>query len=248
LVDDLAGVLARARASGVKKVITVGTDPEDAKAAIKLAEENEGMWAVIGIHPHKGNEFATVETIRGMVGHPKVVGIGETGMDYHYEFADRENQRKLFGAHLELAREVKLPVVVHCREAFEDVLGMVREAGEGIRGVVHCFSGGEEQARQFLEMGWYISFSGTVTFKRSDELRRAARYVGMDRILVETDCPYLSPEPVRKMKTNEPANVLYTAKLLAEMFGVSLEEFAAAVGRNAGSIFNFGLEEKRKIF
>ncbi|MFA5864521.1 MAG: TatD family hydrolase [Phycisphaerae bacterium] len=237
LAEQLELVLARAKACGVSTVITIGTDPDDSRAAVALADKIPSISAAIGIHPHAADKYSNVDQIKPLLGHPKIIGIGETGLDYHYQLADRVNQQRLFHSHLELAHETQLPVIVHCREAFDDTLDILQSVKSGLRGVFHCFSGSQEQARQVLDLGWFISFSGTVTFKNAQDLRRTAKFIGVDHILIETDCPFLSPEPVRKNRTNEPANVLYTAKLLAELFNLSLEEFSRFVRQNAVKLF-----------
>jgi TatD DNase family protein len=241
LIDTLDLVLARARANGVSTIITIGTDPETSRATVALAEKNDGLYAVLGIHPHSANTFQNAEDLKSLLGHPKVLALGETGLDYHYQFADRANQQRLFQAHLELAHQVNLPVIVHCREAFDDCLAILKTAGKGLRGAVHCFSGDEAQARQILDLGWLISFSGTLTFKNAENLRRTAKFIGTDHLLVETDCPYLSPEPVRKNRTNEPANVLYVAQTLAGIFNLSLEQISQPLWDNAVKLFGKAL-------
>lgn len=237
LAEELGLVLARARAAGVSPIFTVGTRPEDNQAAVAMAEQYEDVFAIIGLHPHEADTFADAQSLKPLLTHPKVLALGETGLDYHYTFATRENQRRLFQAHLELAAAVNRPVVVHCREAFDDCLAILKSAPAGLRGVFHCFSGDESQARKVLDLGWLISFSGTVTFKTAHDLRRVARFVGLEHILTETDCPFLSPEPVRKNRTNEPANILHIATRLADLFGRPLEEFARPVRENAARLF-----------
>jgi len=237
LESQLEMVLARARAAGVNRILTVGTDPEDNEAVLAMADQHAELCAIVGIHAHEADKFQGVESLKPLLSHPKVVGLGETGLDYHYTFAQRDNQRRNFEAHLELGQATNLPVVVHCREAFDDVLGILRSAGPGVRGVVHCFSGGVAETRAVLDLGWYISFSGTVTFKSAETLRAAAKFVGLDRLLIETDCPFLSPEPVRKNKVNEPANVLHTATRLAELRGMKLNDFGEKVFENAIELF-----------
>ena len=168
----------------------------------------------------------------------RVVALGEMGLDYHYDFSDRASQRRVFAEQLELAEEMGLPAVVHCREAFEDVLGIWRERGREDGGVVfHCFSGGCDEARAVLDGGGWISFTGTITFRNAGELQEVARYVPLERILLETDCPYLSPEPKRNVKPNEPALLVHTAEKLAELRGVPVEEIAQATVANSRSFF-----------
>jgi len=237
LADNPELILARARAAEVAAVVTVGTSPDDSHSAIGLAEKFDNVFAVIGIHPHEADKFENLELLRELTNHPKVLALGETGLDYHYQFAQRVNQQRLFQTHLELAHQVNLPVVVHCREAFEDVLRIIKSAPADIRGAFHCFSGDVDQARQVLDMGWFISFSGTVTFKNADKLRQSAKFVGLDRLLIETDCPYLSPEPVRKIKINEPSHLVHTARALAELFGLAPEAFAEHIRPNATRLF-----------
>jgi TatD DNase family protein len=237
LSDTLDLVLARARACGVATIITIGTDPENSRATVDLAEKHEGLFAVPGIHPHAADKFQNVDDLKPLLGRPKVLALGETGLDYHYQFADRPNQRQLFEAHLDLARQADLPVVVHCREAFDDCLAILHAAGSGLRGVFHCFSGDETQARKVLDLGWLISFSGTVTFKNAQPLRQTAKFIGPDHILTETDCPYLSPEPVRKNRTNEPANVIHIAQTLADIFNLTLDHLAPIILNNAKKLF-----------
>jgi TatD DNase family protein len=237
LAVNLDQILARAREGGVVKIVTVGAGPDDCRAALSLAERYDHIFAVIGIHPHLADDFQSLDSLRPMLEHPKLLALGETGLDYYYDFGDRQNQRNLFQAHLELARETDLPVVVHCRDAFDDTLAILRSAPRGIRGVFHCFAGDPDQAAQVLELGWFISFAGTVTFKNADNLRQTARTVPLDRLVVETDSPYLSPEPVRKIRLNEPAHVLHTAKLIADLRKLSLDEFARRTCDNAIKLF-----------
>ncbi len=237
LIDTLDLVLARARACGVSTIITVGTDPENSRATVALAEKEDGLFAILGIHPHAADKFQTLDELKPLLARPKVLALGETGLDYHYQFADRANQRRLFEAHLDLARQVNLPVVVHCREAFDDVFAILHAAGRDLRGVFHCFSGDEAQAKRILDLGWFISFSGTVTFKNALNLRQAAKFIGPDHLLTETDCPYLSPEPVRKNRTNEPANVIHIAQTLADIFNQPLDQLAPLILNNAKKVF-----------
>jgi TatD DNase family protein len=239
LSDTLDLVLARARTCGVATIVTVGTDPENSRATLALAEKHPGLFAILGIHPHAADKFQNVDELKPLLGRPngKILALGETGLDYHYQFADRPNQQRLFQAHLELARQADLPVVVHCREAFDDCLAILHAAGPGLRGVFHCFSGNDSQARQILDLGWLISFSGTLTFKNAQNLRQTAKYIGPGRLLTETDCPYLSPEPVRKNRTNEPANVIHIAQTLADIFNLPLDQLAELILNNAKKLF-----------
>ncbi len=237
LIDTLDQVLARARACNVSTILTIGTDPENSRAAVALTEKYDYLYAGLGIHPHAADTYQNVDLLKPLLNQAKVLALGETGLDYHYQLANRAKQQQLFQAHLELAHQAGLPVIVHCREAFDDVFAILKSAGRDLRGVFHCFSGNELQARQVLDMGWLISFSGTITFKNAQNLRQTAKFIGLDHLLIETDCPYLSPEPVRKNRINEPANVLHIAKTLAETFHVSLEEISQPVLDNAKKLF-----------
>jgi TatD DNase family protein len=226
-------VVERARAAGVTTIVCIGTDPEDSRTALSLAERFPGVYATAGVHPHAAVR-ATEEAfaaIRELAAHPRVVALGETGLDYHYDFSPRDVQRASFARHLEMAAETGLPVVVHAREADDDVRAMIREHAGRAVGVLHCFAGTRLMLDDALAAGWYVSFSGLVTFKKYDgaELVRA---VPDERILVETDTPYLAPVPFRG-KPNEPAHVRFTAARAAEMRGVDADAFAAQTSRNA---------------
>lgn len=237
---DRDQLVPRARAAGVTRIVTVGTDPAGSRRACDLAAANDGVWAVIGYHPHEADRYAADEelaALRHLAHAPKVVAIGETGLDYAKKFASVENQKKLFRRHLRLAAEMKLPVVIHCRDAHDDVRAIVREElPPPVRGVIHCFSGNARDAEAYLEMGFLLSIAGPVTFTNANGLRGAIRGVPMDRLLVETDCPYLTPVPYRG-KRNEPAYVRHTAEAVAALFGVPLETFAEASTRAAVELF-----------
>lgn len=240
LAEDVPGVIERSRAAGVTGWITVGTSLEDSRRAIELAGTCETMHAAVGIHPHeaKDGDAAALAELKRLAGQEKVVAIGETGLDFHYNFSKQPDQARVFAAHLEIARETGLPVVIHSRNAFDETVEILDRSGGGLKGVVfHCFSGSAEQAQQLLDRGYYLSFTGVVTFKNAEATREAARAVPLDRLMVETDAPYMSPEPMRKQKPNEPALMVYTAKLLADLKGVSLDNLAQATTRNAGEFF-----------
>jgi TatD DNase family protein len=241
LADDVPGVVERSRAAGVTGWITVGTSLEDSRRAIELAGCYENMYATAGIHPHeaKDADADTLEELRRLARSEKVVAIGETGLDYHYNFSKQPDQKRVFAAHLEIAKDSGLPVVVHSRNAFEETLEILDHDGHGLKGVVfHCFSGSPEQARQLLERGYYVSFTGVVTFRNADVARAAAKVVPLDRLMIETDSPYMSPEPLRKQKPNEPALMVHTARFLADLKGVPLDDLAHATTRTAVEFFH----------
>lgn len=240
LAADVPGVVERSRAAGVTGWITVGTTLEDSRKAVELTGRYESLYAAIGIHPHeaKDADAAALAQLKDLAKQDKVVAIGETGLDYHYNFSKQPDQQRVFAAHLEIARELGLPVVIHSRNAFDETVKILDEAGTGLKGIVfHCFSGSAEQAKQLLERGYYLSFTGVVTFKNAESTRAAARVVPLDRLMVETDAPYMSPEPVRKQKPNEPALMVHTARLLADLKDVSPEDLAVATTRNAAAFF-----------
>ncbi len=237
LIQDVEGVLERAAAAGVGTVVCVATDADDSAVVAGLAERFPSVWATAGIHPHAAATFSdeTIGRVRTLLAHPRVVAVGETGLDYHYDFSPREVQRASFARHLELGRETGLPVVVHAREADEDLIALLRSEGEGTTGVLHSFSSSAELLRAGLDLGWYASFSGMVTFKKYDAAD-LLRLVPADRLLVETDAPYLAPVPHRG-KTNEPAFVAHTAARVAELRGEDPQEVVARTTENARRLF-----------
>ena len=231
--DDLPGVLARARSAGVGEMVTVGTDPDDARRARELAAAEEGVWCTAGLHPHRASHFSAgvMAELEDVLAAPEAVAVGETGLDFHYDTSPREAQRESFRAHLELAERTGLPVVVHSREADDETAELVREFAGRVRGVLHCFTGGDGLLAAGLEADWYVSFSGIATFGSWDGDDRVRR-VPADRLLVETDSPYLAPVPERGQR-NEPAFVVHTCRAVAEMRGDPAADVAAATRRNA---------------
>lgn len=240
LSADVPGVIERSRAAGVVGWITVGTHLEDSRKAIELAGQYESMYATVGIHPHDAQtaDSRALEELKGLARGDKVVAIGETGLDFHYNFSKQPDQKRVFEAHLQIAREVGLPVVIHSRNAFDETMEILDRCGGGLKGVVfHCFSGSAEQARMVLDRGYLVSFTGVVTFKNAEVTRQAAQIVPLDHLMIETDCPYMSPEPVRSQKPNEPALMAHTAQFLARLKGMSLDDLAKATSRNAVGFF-----------
>ena len=233
LAGEVEAVLARAAAAGVEAVVTIGTDVADSRAALDLALRFDALRATAGIHPHAASsaDEAALAEVRELAAHPRVVAIGETGLDYHYDLSPRDAQRAAFVRHLEMAAELRLPVVVHSRQADGDLGAMVREHGPSVAGVLHSFAGGRPLMEAALEAGWYVSFSGMITFRRY-EGADLVRAVPADRLLVETDSPYLAPVPYRG-KRNEPAYVAAVAARAAELRGEPLEELRERTARNA---------------
>lgn len=240
------GVMRRAREAGVKAVVCVGGEVPRNRLIMGLVREYEELYAALGIHPH----WATAHTldeegwIREQCKHERVVAIGEVGLDYHYDYSPRGRQREVFGAYLALAREEKKPVIIHSREAFEDTVGIVREHAP-VEGVVHCFSYGEREAEVLLELGLHISFCGQITFPKCEELRAVARRVPLERLLLETDCPFLAPVPHRGER-NEPAHVALIAAKHAEIRGCRIEEVVEATTKNAEKLFGITVNGGRR--
>lgn len=237
LAGDVAGVLARAHAAGVLAVVTIGTTLDGSERAAALAAEHATVRASVGIHPHSAEQAtpAALSRLEELAGEPDVVAIGETGLDYHYDNAPRDAQREAFAAQLDLGRRLDLPVVVHAREADDDVIALLREAGPGTRGVLHCFSGARPLLDAALELGWNVSFAGMITFP-SYTAADLLRAVPLDRLLVETDSPYLTPVPHRG-KRNEPAHVVHVARRAAELRGEDFDQLAAATLRNTRDFY-----------
>lgn len=252
LAPQIDDVLERASAAGVTRVITISETPLDARAALNLMAARPAIVLVAGIHPHNAGKCGRDELDALTALHSgenvtaqlqeRIVGVGETGLDFHYDFAPRDRQEQVFRFQLELAVAVGRSVVIHAREAEQRVCDILADyptlAG---RVVFHCYSGDQETAARILDMGFWLSFTGVVTFKNADAVRAVARDVPAERIMIETDAPYLSPVPVRKIRPNEPAFVAHTARHLAEVRGVSFEEFAATTTANAQRFF--GLPE-----
>jgi TatD DNase family protein len=238
---DRAAVVARAHEAGIEEMIAIGTTAPTSAICARLASEYAGVYAAVGMQPNYIAECAPGdwERVVELVGQPGVVAIGETGLDRHWDFTPFEQQQDYFDRHIRLSQELGLPFVVHMRDCDEDILVMLREAhARGpLAGVMHSFTGSQAMANECLAMGLSISFAGMVTYKKSDALRAIAATIPTDRILIETDSPYLAPEPVRKIKRNEPAHVRHTAACLAEVRGVTLEDFAAQSTANARRLF-----------
>ena len=241
LATDVDDVVIRARSAGVGHMLTIGTKITKFDGVLAMAERFPNVSCSVGIHPHEaGVEPAMdVEKLTALAKHPKVVAFGETGLDFYYEHSPRADQERSFRVHIDAAREAGLPVIVHTRDADPETAKILQEemARGPFTGVIHCFSSGPEFAAQALDLGFYISFSGIVTFKKAEALRDVAKTVPLDRILVETDSPYLAPMPHRG-KTNEPAFVTHTAAMVAGLKGVTREELAAKTTENFFRLFS----------
>ena len=231
---DREQVIERARAAGVERMMAIGTGngPPDLEVGIRLAETYPFLFATVGVHPHDASK-ATEETftrLRDLARHSKVRAIGEIGLDYHYDFSPREVQREVFARQIAIAAEAGKPIVIHTREAWMDTVAMLRAGWQG-SGIMHCFTGDAQQAREALDLGFHLAFGGVLTFPKGESVREAARITPEERLLLETDCPYLAPVPMRG-KRNEPAYMIETARRLAEVRNTSLEEIAAQTTRN----------------
>ena len=242
--DDLDAVLGRARAAGVRGMVTIGTDRETNRAVTALARRVPDVWATVGIHPHDAGEAAEgdFEEMERFAGEePKVVGFGEMGLDFFRDLSPREAQDEVFRRQIDIARRARKPIIVHCRDAHAQTLAILGEerAGE-TGGVMHCFSGDVEIARRCLDLGLYISLAGPVTYKNARALPEVARFVPGDRLVIETDCPYLPPTPHRG-KRNEPAFVALTAARIAELRGADPEALCDALTANAAKLFGITL-------
>jgi TatD DNase family protein len=246
---DREEVVARARGAGVRAILNVGTgDPHGGtlERAVDVAEKFEGVYAAVGVHPHDARLYDDAaerrlhDILRRGVG--RIVALGEIGLDFHYDNSPRDVQREVFARQLRLARELSLPVIIHSREADAETVEVLRAeySGAGRGGVMHCFGGSERMAREVLELGFHISFAGNVTFKKAENLREVARTVPTERLLVETDCPFLAPVPLRGRR-NEPAYVVETARLVAGLRGVEPEELGRTTSENFARLFGVEL-------
>ncbi|MBA4372902.1 MAG: radical SAM protein [Thermodesulfovibrio sp.] len=238
--EDRDEMIRRARAAGIGTMITIGSDLEATAKAVTLAENDGSIFASVGVHPHEAKlvDADALNKLKEWTSHPKVVAIGETGLDYHYDHSPRDLQRDIFRKHLELAAETGLPAIIHCREAWDDTIRILKESGNS-RGVMHCFSGDRKMAAEVISLGYHISVAGPVTFKKAVDLKEVARLVPDEYLLLETDSPYLAPEPCRG-KRNEPAFLLHTARYIAGLRGISLEDLARITTLNARRLFSIG--------
>jgi TatD DNase family protein len=235
-------VIERANNAGVKFIIVPGTDLATSKKAIDLAEKYESVYAAVGVHPHDTKEWKDtfIDTLEEFSKHPKVVAIGEIGLDYYYDFAPKEIQLVAFKAQIELALKVNLPIIVHNRESNEDVMNIIRELKDsGLRGQFHCFAGSIDDAKELTGTGHLVSFTGNITFKKADNIREILKSVSLDKLLLETDSPFMTPVPYRG-KRNEPANVLLVAEKIAEIYNVGLEDVSRITNYNAHKLFGIG--------
>jgi TatD DNase family protein len=228
-------VLARAAEAGVDRVVTIGTDIEDDQAAIELCRLRPQIRCAIGVHPNYCADLNLddLPKLRELQKHPSVVALGEMGLDYHYHRAPRDRQKHVFVRQLEIAEELQRPVVIHCREAVDDTLSIMKTFPRLPAAVFHCFTGTRDEAQKILEAGYLLGFTGVITFAKNEELREIVKMTPVDRLLVETDAPYLTPEPVRKIKTNEPAFVAHTARVAAQVKGLAYQEFDRIATENA---------------
>jgi TatD DNase family protein len=237
--EDRDAVIQRAWDAGVRKILTIGNGagPDQMGCGIPIAESRDWIYTSVGVHPHDAIkvEERHYSLIEELAVHPKILGIGETGLDYYYNNSPRDIQREVFRRQLMLANKLNLPVIIHTRDADEDTVALLRETGAS-RGVIHCFTSGEKLADFALESGFYISFSGIITFPKAEILAAIARRIPVDRILVETDCPYLAPVPHRG-KRNEPAFVGDTARFLAEVRHISIDELTVHASANFHTVF-----------
>ncbi len=239
--DDRAEVLARARAAGVKRLVVIGAvgEPASAERAVALAETDPDIWATVATHPHDVAQMTDAwwAIHERLARHPRVVAIGETGLDYYYDHSPRDVQQAAFARFLDLARAADKPVVCHIRDAHEDARAILRAGRAADLGcVIHCFTGTPDDARAYAEMGCYVSFSGIVTYKTAQPLRDAVPLVPRDRLMIETDCPYLAPVPKRGRR-NEPAFVVHTAEVVAREAGMSYEELAEVTTASACRVY-----------
>lgn len=235
-------MLQRAAEAEVGRLVTIGTDLETSRRAIELASSNSMVWATVGVHPHDADGFdeSAESEIERLAGEPRVVAVGEVGLDYYRNVSSQEGQRTAFTTQVLIAKQVGKPLVIHVRDAYRDVLELLLGIGPPERLVFHCFSGGRDDVHDALELGGYISFAGNVSYKNAEPLREAARSVPLERLLVETDSPYLAPLPYRG-KPNEPAYITEVGRALANAIGKPVEDIADATSRNAAEVFGLPL-------
>lgn len=239
-LEDLTAVLKRAGEAGVESIVSISSSLSSSENTLHIARGNDNIYAALGVHPHNAKDAdpEVLKRIDAMLDDPKVVAVGESGLDYFYMNSDKEEQIKSLTEHLVLGKKHDLPIVIHVRDADSDLEDVLKNEDVSSKtGVIHCFTGDYEQAKKYLDLGFYISFSGIATFKKSEEIREAAKNIPEDRILIETDSPYLAPVPHRG-KPNEPSYVLHVAETIADVRGVPLEKLAALTRTNTERLFN----------
>ena len=247
--EDRAEVIQRARDKGVDYILNIGCDIESSIRSIELAERYDFIYGTAGVHPHdvKNIDGHTYDDLRGLLAHPKMVALGEIGLDFYKNYSPKDQQKEHFRKQVELARELKKPIIVHSREASEDTISILSDYfpknSSARSGIFHCFSGNQELADRALEMGFYISFSGSVTFKKSDELRAVTKTIPADRLFIETDCPFLAPAPMRG-KRNEPSYIIHTAQLVADLRGLNIKDVQRTTALNFFELFGIGKDAK----
>lgn len=230
--------LARARKAGVRGFLVPGTKLDDADEVVALAARHGDVWAAVGFHPHEAKDFDddAEAKVDALLAGERVIAVGEIGLDYHYDHSPRDVQRNVLVRQLALARKHRLPAIIHNRESTDDVIEILSRDGDGVRGVLHSFTESYEAASRLIDLGWYISFSGILTFRNADALRSVAKKLPADRVLIETDTPYLAPVPHRG-RTNEPAFVTHVAQTIADLWLLPLDEVAEATTRNFEDLF-----------
>lgn len=237
--EDLAEVIERAKSEQVTDIVVVGFDRDTIKRAMELTDQYEMIYAAVGWHPVDAIDMTDedLEWIRELASHPKVVAIGEMGLDYHWDKSPKDIQKEVFRRQIRLAKEVKLPIIIHNRDATEDVVTILQEENASeIGGIMHCFTGSYEVAKQCMDMNFYLSFGGPVTFKNAKKPKEVVKEIPIDRLLIETDCPYLTPHPFRG-KRNEPSYVKYVAEQIAELREMQYEDLARKTSDNAKKLF-----------
>jgi len=238
MMEDIPGVIEKAKSFGIKNIVAVSSDINSSVRTLELSKTFPAVYGAVGIHPHEESGFnqEALSEIKDFANNKKVVAIGETGLDYHYMHSNRDEQITSFKGHIELAIKLNLPVVIHVRDAHQDVINVLSSYDQSkLKGVIHCYSSGIEDAEKYIDMDFYLSFSGIVTFKNAGQVREAAKNIPLQRLLIETDSPYLAPVPLRGKK-NEPANVRYVAAKIAELRNISFEYLEEVTTKNAQTL------------